>query len=93
MVILVRGISKRVIVVDSPDKRFFEQAIFIVRSDAFDGGATSRQILDEACRVAGAYARTHVCARRRALPRIPAPVYAVLGCAATGAVWLAIALL
>ena len=27
---MVKGISRRVVVVDSPDQRFFEQAIFIV---------------------------------------------------------------
>lgn len=31
---MVKGISRRVVVVDSPDQRFFEQAIFIVRNDA-----------------------------------------------------------
>ena len=31
---MVKGISRRVVVVDSPDRRFFEQAIFIVRNDA-----------------------------------------------------------
>ena len=31
---MVKGISKQVIVVKSPDPRFFEQAIFIVREDA-----------------------------------------------------------
>ena len=28
---MVKGISRRVVVLDSPDQRFFEQAIFIVR--------------------------------------------------------------
>lgn len=31
---LVKGISRRVIVVDSPDPKLFEQAIFIIRNDA-----------------------------------------------------------
>ena len=30
---MVKGISKQVIVVDSPDRRYFDQAIFILRSD------------------------------------------------------------
>ena len=33
--------EKRVVVVESPDRRFFEQAIFIVRSDTQEG-VTSR---------------------------------------------------
>ena len=39
---MVKGISRRVVVVDSPDQRFFEQAIFIVRNDAAGEGVTSR---------------------------------------------------
>ena len=31
---MVRGTSRRVIVVESPDTNLFEQAIFIVRNDA-----------------------------------------------------------
>ena len=32
---MVKGISRRVVVVDSPDQRFFEQAIFFVRMEAY----------------------------------------------------------
>ena len=40
---MVKGISRRVVVVDSPDQRFFEQAIFIVRNYAGgDHGRFSR---------------------------------------------------
>ncbi len=39
---MVKGISRRVVVVDSPDQRFFEQAIFIVRNDAAGEGVTAR---------------------------------------------------
>ncbi len=38
---MVKGISRRVVVVDSPDQRFFEQAIFIVRNDAAGEGVTA----------------------------------------------------
>ena len=37
---MVKGISRRVVVVDAPEHRFFEQAIFIVRNYASSG--TSR---------------------------------------------------
>ncbi|MDE7262793.1 MAG: translation initiation factor 2 [Oscillospiraceae bacterium] len=50
---MVKGTSRRVIVVDSPDPKLFEQAIFIVKNDAFSQeGVTSQQILGEACRIA-----------------------------------------
>lgn len=54
---MVKGTSRRVIVVDSPDPKLFEQAIFIVKNDAFSGeGVTSQQVLGEACRIAQGYA-------------------------------------
>ena len=43
---MVKGISRRVVVVDSPDRRFFEQAIFIVRNDAAWEGVSSRELVD-----------------------------------------------
>ncbi len=49
---MVKGISRRVVVVDSPDQRFFEQAIFIVRNDAAGEGVTARELVEEARRVA-----------------------------------------
>lgn len=53
---MVKGTSRRVIVVDSPDPKLFEQAIFIVRNDVFaKEGVTSQQVLGEACRIAQRY--------------------------------------
>ena len=53
---MVKGTSRRVIVVDSPDPKLFEQAIFIVRNDVFaKEGITSQQVLGEACRIAQGY--------------------------------------
>ena len=43
---MVKGVSRRVIVVDSPDPRIFEQAIFILPTDG--GGVSSRQLVDQA---------------------------------------------
>ena len=57
---MVRGTSRRVIVVESPDTNLFEQAIFIVRNDALSkDGVTAHQLVDEACRVARSYTRSH----------------------------------
>ena len=47
---MVKGVSRRVIVVDSPDPRIFEQAIFILPTDG--GGVSSRQLVDQAVRIA-----------------------------------------
>ena len=49
---LVKGVSRQVIVVKAPDPRFFEQAIFILKEDAFGRGVTADDVLQEARRVA-----------------------------------------
>ena len=46
---MVQGISKQVIVVNSPDKKLFDQAIFFLSDDAMDrGGVTDAALLKEA---------------------------------------------
>ena len=71
---MVRGTSRRVIVVESPDTNLFEQAIFIVRNDALSkDGVTAQQLVDEACRVARSYTRSH--STRRPLLRCGSPVF------------------
>ena len=59
---MVKGISRRVIVVDSPDPQIFEQAIFILRTDG--GGVSSQQLVDQAVRIAKNYARCQGLPRR-----------------------------
>ena len=48
---MIKGVSKRVIVVEPPDQKLFEQAIFLVRSDAAESGVSSRRLIEEARRV------------------------------------------
>ena len=45
---MVQGVSRQVIVVRSPDPRLFEQAIFIVREDAFGKGVSADAVVQEA---------------------------------------------
>ena len=86
---MVKGISRRVIVVDSPDPRIFEQAIFIIRNEAASGGGvTSQQLVDQAVRIAKNYARTHGGSSARASGSMPAWLWSMLGAAAIGLVWL-----
>ena len=55
---VVKGISRRVIVVRSPDPRFFEQAIFLMKEDAFHNGTVSAdQVVAEARQAAAGYIR------------------------------------
>ena len=80
---MVKGISRQVIVVDSPDKKLFEQAIFILKADALqDGGVTDDALLKEAKRLMRAGA---VRGNRGAwMPSL----WAAGGAAATGLLWL-----
>ena len=45
---MVKGISRQVIVVQSPDPKMFEQAIFILKEDAVREGITDDALLKEA---------------------------------------------
>ena len=83
---MVRGTSRRVIVVDSPDTELFEQAIFIVRNDAVNrNGVTAQRLVDEACRGARTCGRTATC--RRSILRRGSP--GLWGCVGAGGIALA----
>lgn len=45
---MVKGISKQVIVVNSADKKLFEQAIFILSDEASENGVTNEMLLRQA---------------------------------------------
>ena len=80
---MVKGISRQVIVVSSPDRKLFEQAIFILR-DNMGEGVTEEQLLKEAERMIR-------------FPQVrkswQGPLWAAAGAAVTGAAWLLTALL
>lgn len=80
------------VVLDSPDQRFFEQAIFIVRNDAAGEGITSRELVEEARRVAHSY----VAGRQPLRPGVAVfdpMVYTLMGAGAIGLAWLAVTLI
>ena len=84
---MVKGVSKQVIVVHSPDPKLFEQAIFIVRNDAAGEGVSARELVEEARRVA----RDHAGGKGRlgrTWRNLPPAAYAAMGAAATGTAWL-----
>ena len=77
---MVKGISKQVIVVQSPDPQLFEQAIFILREDAMKhGGVSEEALLKEAKVLIQSGGRKS---------RLPGAVWAFGGALATAAVWL-----
>ena len=91
---MVKGTSRRVIVVDSPDTELFEQAIFIVRNEVLsERGVTAQMLVNEACRVARSCSRASPTFRRGLLRRLPPFFYGVLGALGIGLVWLLTALL
>ena len=87
---MVRGISRRVVVVDSPDQRFFEQAIFIVRNDAAGEGISSRELVEEARRVARNYTAGDYGRFGRLWQDLSPAVYTLMGAAGIGLVWLTV---
>ena len=78
--------AKRVVVVESPDRRFFEQAIFIVRSDAQEG-VTARELVEQAREVARSYAADSG-RLGRVWRRVPPGAYALVGGGVMGLVWI-----
>ena len=82
---VIKGVNRQVIVVKSPDRRFFEEAIFIVREGvAGSRGVTADQIVAEARQVADSYARhrgTHW------YERVPRLAWAAAGALLSTAAW------
>ena len=85
---MVKGISRRVVVVDSPDQWYFEQAIFIVRNDAAGEGVTAQALVEEARRVARNYAGGDHGRFSRAWRELTPAVYTLIGAGGIGLVWM-----
>lgn len=86
---VVKGTSKRVVVVKSPDPKIFEQAIFILKEDLCAGrGEAGSDVLREAQKVADDYVKNYVSGGRNLLSRIPPAAFAGIGALATAAAWL-----
>ncbi len=84
---VVKGVSRRVIVVKSPDPKLFEQAIFIVKEDAAQGeGVTAEKVLEEARRVASRYVRRNT-GWGKGVGKIPPPAWLGIGALLASALW------
>ena len=86
---MVKGISRQVIVVHSPDPKLFEQAIFILKEDAAQNGVTDEALLKEAEQ---AIRLGEQLPRKRKLYYYGA-FWAAIGALATGLIWLGTCLL
>ena len=77
---MVKGVSRQVIVVHSPDPKLFDQAIFILKDNAVGEGITDEKLLREAKRcIRGNEERQ----RFRS-----GPLWACCGAVFTGLLWL-----
>jgi hypothetical protein len=86
---MVKGISRQVIVVHSPEPKMFEQAIFILKDDAVGEGITDDALLKEARQAIQTYDKP---SRKRHLYLYGA-VWATGGALLTGIAWLLTVLL
>jgi len=75
---MVKGVNRRVIVVKSPDPRYFEEAIFIVKEDVSLTGVDTKRVLEEAEAVARGYVKQQTY-RRGPLAKIPPLGYLAIG--------------
>lgn len=88
---MVKGISRQVIVVRSPDPKLFEQAIFILRENALGkDGMSDRAILRQAQQATGSYVPSGK--QRRHLLQ-SGPLWAAGGALVTGLLWILTAVL
>lgn len=86
---MVKGLTRRVIIVDAPDPALFEQAIFIVRDKVFSKeGVTQEQVISQARQVAQGYAE----GRFRGRSRLQSLGCTLLGAGGMGLIWLLAAL-
>lgn len=79
---MVKGISKQVIVVQSPEPELFEQAIFILKEQAVGQGVSDEALLKEAKRLIAGSA-----GKRKKRSVYSGPVWAVGGAVITGLIW------
>ena len=75
---MVKGVNRRVIVVKSPDPRYFEEAIFIVKEDVSIAGVDQGRVLEEAQAAASGYVKQQAY-RRGVLGKIPPLGYLAAG--------------
>ncbi len=83
---MVKGVTRRVILVKAPDPKLFEQAIFIVREDALSGeGVSAEEVLRQAQAAADGYIRETRGWKK--LSRLSGPLWGTLGALAASAFW------
>ena len=80
---MVKGISRQVIVVDAPEPRLFDQAIFILKDEALGEGVTEDALLKEAEQVIRGSGKS----KKRRVSTYGL-FWALLGASVTGIAWV-----
>lgn len=84
---MVRGNTRQIVVVKSPDGKLFEQAFFLLREDALARhGVTERELLEEARRITDGYSVKST--EKRPTRLWPFLATAALGALPIAAAWL-----
>ena len=84
---MVKGISRQVIVVHSPDPKLFEEAIFIVKEEALAReGVSADRVLKEARQAADGYLKQGRAWERR-MRGLPALVWGMGGMVLASLAW------
>lgn len=83
---VVKGLSRRVIVVKSPDERFFDEAIFVLKDELFSGGADNAAVLREARKIANSYVKTQPKIPKNSISKFPPHLFTLAGATALMAV-------
>lgn len=86
---MVKGISRQVIVVQAPEPKMFEQAIFILKDDAVGEGITDEALLKEAQQAIRGTERP----AGRGRFALHGALWAAAGALATALIWLVTMLL
>ena len=80
---MVKGVSRQVIVLHSPDQKLFDQAIFVLKDSALgQEGVTDELLMKEAKRL------IRDSAGKRSKLRGYGPIWACGGAVMTGLIWL-----
>lgn len=91
---MVKGINRQVIVVRPPDQKLFEQAIFLLRSDAQDNcNVTQDELLRQAQQAAKGYSTVHLPGGRLRKGIASRLVWSLAGGGVVGLAWVLSSLL
>lgn len=83
---MVKGVTRQVVVIRSPDPKLFEQAIFLLRENPGPQAPSEREILRQAQQIADDYILSAT-PRGRRWSVIQPLLYALLGAAAASVFW------